>query len=256
MSNACNNLNYLYECPIDFYLYDMDNKPVSLPCSHSICNTCIYKLRSHHCPICRHEFNPFNVKPNNDMFELIQILKKNLHESEPDIDEMHKSMRELSKTEMRYANNLKRKLNKLFSTFDGTKITLLHKQMERICRKTMKKEIRDLKKETEIRYKIILKAEVLNLPRDFIQKVKKRNLKELKRIEKNVTKKYQQIKDEEMSKLISHSESEHKEVKREESRRWRRIVFYMFILAYVVIGTYMLGEIFLNRNLLDRLRSF
>jgi len=54
-----------------------NNYPISIGCSHTICDQCYPKLESQLCPLCRHNILPSDIKPNVDLIDQFNIEKKN-----------------------------------------------------------------------------------------------------------------------------------------------------------------------------------
>lgn len=86
------SLSNFTDCPICFNMYDMiTHQPMSIQCTHSLCLSCLQKLRCADlisnivtCPFCRSKVNRRNSIMNRALCEIIQHLKKEKGFSEVD----------------------------------------------------------------------------------------------------------------------------------------------------------------------------
>ncbi len=58
-----------FECPVCMEIMDVNNKPILMPCQHTVCQTCIQAIE-HKCPICRKTFDQDDLPINLTMIQL------------------------------------------------------------------------------------------------------------------------------------------------------------------------------------------
>lgn len=62
-----------FKCEICFNAYDtMSNKPMSLPCGHTMCNSCLQGMREKRCPYCTREFGDMVINPNYCVMDAVR----------------------------------------------------------------------------------------------------------------------------------------------------------------------------------------
>ncbi|KAL7712738.1 hypothetical protein QTN25_009569 [Entamoeba marina] len=114
-------------CSVCYNDYDqIDCKPVSLPCGHSLCSKCVNQLTKRnpiHCPICvRSHPVPSNNFPVNYLairfIEHLQAYKTALH-AEPPINEYHLLIHDIPKSATSYDVSL------LFRDYNDAQVSII-----------------------------------------------------------------------------------------------------------------------------------